>query len=83
MAGTYQHGEAAGVAVAHLGQVDDQPAGAGAEQAEKLLAQRWGAGEVKFAAQLGDGDTTRDWGGKGQAGSGRGGGVRDEPPCQV
>jgi hypothetical protein len=60
--------------VAHLGQVDDESAGAGAEQAEKLLAQRWGAGDVKFAAQLGDGDTTRGRGGKGQAGSGRGGG---------
>ena len=49
--------------------------GAGAEQAEKLLAQRWGAGDVKFAAQFGDGDATRGRGGKGQAGSGRGAGA--------
>ena len=77
-----QHGKAAGVAVTHLGQVDDQPAGAGRSR-PKLLAQRWGAGDVKFAAQLGDGDATRGRGGKGQAGSGRGGRVRDEPPCQV
>jgi hypothetical protein len=72
-AGADQHGKAGCVAVAHLGQVDDESAGAGAEQAEKLLAQRWGAGDVKVAAQLGDSDATRGRGGKGQAGSGRGG----------
>ena len=53
-AGADQHGKAGCVAVAHPGQVDDEPAGAGAEQAEKLLAQRRGAGDVKSAAQLGD-----------------------------
>jgi hypothetical protein len=53
-AGTDQHGKATGVAVAHLGRVDDESAGAGTEQAEKLLAQRWGAGDVKSAA-------TRTW----------------------
>ena len=68
-AGADQHGKAAGVAVAHFGQVDDEPAGAGAEQAKKLLAQRWGTGDVKFAAQPGDGDTTRSRRGKARPGA--------------
>ena len=45
-AGADQHGEPAGVAEAHPGQVDDQPAGAGPEQAQELLAQAGDTGNV-------------------------------------
>ena len=44
---------------------------------------RWGAGDVKFAAHLGDSDATRGRGGQSQAGGDRGGGVCDELPIKV
>jgi len=52
--GAHQYGEAGGVGVGHAGQVDDEPAGAGAEQAEELLTQGWSAGNVELAAERGD-----------------------------
>ncbi len=35
-----QHGESAGVAKTHVGQIDDEPAGVGPEHAEELVTQR-------------------------------------------
>ncbi len=52
--GADQHGEPAGVTVAHLGQVDDKPTGTAPEQAEKLVAQGRGAGNVEFTAEFRD-----------------------------
>jgi Protein of unknown function (DUF998) len=57
--GADQHREPAGVTEAHPGQVDNKPAGTGPEQAQKLVAQGSGAGNVEFAGQLGNGDADR------------------------
>src|SRR5260370_161719 len=62
--GAHQYGEAAGVGVAHAGQVDDEPAGAGAEQAEELLAQGWSAEVVELAGGRGDDTVALRPGGK-------------------
>jgi len=50
-----QHGKPARIAEGHPGQIDDQPAGARPQQAEKLLTQRGCARYVDFAADRHDG----------------------------
>jgi len=54
-AGSDQYGQAAGVAGAHLGQINDETAGVGPEHVEELPAQAGNADDVEFAAELGDG----------------------------
>ena len=82
-AGADQHREPAGVTTAHLGQVDNKPAGAGPEQAQELLTQGRGAGSVEFANKFGDGYAAHGPGGNIQAGLARNSGVHDGAPDQV
>jgi hypothetical protein len=53
-----QHGKAAGVAVPDVGQVDDEPAGIGPQDAEELLTQRGSAGNIKITSERHNGPAT-------------------------
>jgi hypothetical protein len=65
--GADQHGQPAGIAEGHPGQVDDNPAGMRPQHAEELLAQRWCARDVEVATYLRDGVTVLAADGKRQA----------------
>src|SRR5215470_14906706 len=80
--GAHQDGKAPGVRVIYHGQVDDEPAGGGTEQAKELLAQRGSSRDVEFAAERGDDVAALGPAGNTEANNAISGRVHHRPPIR-